>query len=303
MTQDARARTSFASVAVRMAGLWILAGALAKLFLGTPKDLPKLVRDWTPVGLDLTFHLVISIELAIVSLAALKPRIAWPVVLALFAFFDFILVEQLKAGAKSCGCFGATIKVSPWHMLAVDSALILALLASRPWSTIAGRGLSTALLVVGLVVSAAAPWIVIRTPDAKVGGPSRYAIMEPQNWVGKGIDQIPELTRWVPLEQIPTDGQIVLWRQGCTHCAAHLRLMASKDDGSQQILLVQIRDDLKDSRAVDLMPQGPHVTSVELPENQEIVVTTPYEIRVAGGVITTALDEEHAKAEYEKAGR
>jgi hypothetical protein len=98
------------------------------------------------------------------------------------------------------------------------------------------------------------------------------------------------------------DGRVVLWRQGCTHCAAHLRQMAEQDDGMTPILLVQIRDDLKDGRAVDLMPQGPHVTSAMLPENQEVVIQTPWELRVEGGTITAAFDEEHAKALSEKGG-
>src|SRR5437762_3700948 len=96
----------WAALAVRLSGLWLLAGALAKLFLGTPKDLPEIVRKLSPFGLDLTFHLVIAVELAIVWLSLLKPRRAWPVLLAVYAFFEFVLASQLSAGAKSCGCFG-----------------------------------------------------------------------------------------------------------------------------------------------------------------------------------------------------
>ena len=309
MTTDTEKKPSLAAVAVRLAALWILTGALAKLFKGTPKDLPKLVRDLTPFGLDLTFHLVISVELAIVSLALAKPKLAWPIVLALFGFFDFVLVTQLAAGASSCGCFGATIKVSPWFMLGVDSVLILMLLASRPWSRLVGPGLNTALLAIGLVVSGGLPWLVIRAPNAEPSVPgkptqetARYLLMDPPKWVGHTIDELAELTRWVPLEKVPTDGKIVLWRQGCEHCAAHLRLMAGKDDGSQPILLLQIRDDLKTTSQVDAMPSGPHVTSLGTQDNLDIVVTTPMEIRVEGGVVKAALDEEHAKVEYEKAG-
>ena len=38
-------RSILSSIAVRLAGVWVLIGALAKLFMGTPKDLPGLVRD------------------------------------------------------------------------------------------------------------------------------------------------------------------------------------------------------------------------------------------------------------------
>ena len=74
MPTESSRNSTFASVAVRAAGAWLLAGALAKLFMGTPKDLPELVRKLTPFGLDLTFHLVIAVELVIVSLSIFKPR-------------------------------------------------------------------------------------------------------------------------------------------------------------------------------------------------------------------------------------
>jgi len=303
MSQESSSRSGFASVVVRLAGTWILAGAVAKLFLGTPKDLPEIVRKLTPFGLDLTFHLVIGVELAMVSLAWIRPRLAWPLVLALFGFFDFILVSQLSAGADSCGCFGKSIKVSPWLMLAVDSALILSLLASRPWSSIRRPGGSLAPLAAAIAVSFALPWLLIHAPPAAPGAQaSGYLVLDPEKWVNKSIFDIEDLTRWIPVEKLPTDGKVVLWRQGCEHCAAHLRLMASHDDPSVPILLVQIRDDLKDGRAVDLMPEGDHVSRAEFPENQQVVLQTPWELRVSGGVVTAALDEEHAKALYEKGG-
>jgi len=307
MSSNSGSRSGFAAVVVRLAGLWILAGAVAKLLLGTPKDLPEMVRKLTPFGLDLTFHLVIGVELAIVCLAWLKPRFAWPVVLALFAFFDFILVSQLLAGAESCGCFGATIKVSPWVMLGVDSVLLISLLLSRPWSSIRGPGLPSLALAAGIAVSFALPWLLIQSPalSTSPGQPRpapRYVVWEPETWIHRPIYEIDDLTRWVKTEEFPMDGKVVLWRQGCDHCAAHLRVMAEKDDGMVPILLVQLRDDLKDGRAVDMMPQGPHVTNAMLPENQEIVVTTPWELRIEGGMVTATLDEKHAKELYEKGG-
>jgi hypothetical protein len=303
MSQESSSRSGFASVVVRLAGTWILAGAVAKLFLGTPMDLPPVVRRMTPFGLDLTFHLVIGVELAMVCLAWIRPKLAWPLVLALFLFFDFVLTTQLSAGADSCGCFGSKIKVPPWLMLSVDSALVLSMLASRPWSSIRRPGGSLAPLAAGIAVSFALPWLLIRPPPSAPGAPaSGWITLNPEKWVNKSIFDIQELTRWVPAEMLPTDGKVVLWRQGCEHCAAHLRLMASHDDPSVPILLLQIRDDLKDGRAVDLMPEGAHVTHAEFPENQQVALQTPWELRVSGGVVTAALDEEHAKALYEKGG-
>jgi hypothetical protein len=71
--------------------------------------------------------------------------------------------------------------------------------------------------------------------------------------------------------------------------------MANKDDGSRQILLVQARDDLKNSRAVDAMPQGGHVTTFEFPENLQCAFETPCEVVVEGGVVKAALHEKDFK--------
>lgn len=263
-----------------------------------------MVLKLSPFGIDLTFHLVIGVELAMVCLTWILPGLAWPLVFALFAFFDFILVSQLLAGASSCGCFGATIHVSPWLMLSVDSALLLSLLVSKPWTSIrraAGRSLP--LLTAGIAVSFALPWLLIRAAPAVPGGaPSGWIVLEPEKWVNRPIYDIEDLTRWVDAEKLPTDGKVVLWRQGCEHCAAHLRLMAGRDEPTVPILLLQIRDDLKDSRAVDLMPDGPNVTHAEFPENQQVILQTPWELRVSGGVVTAALDGDQAKAIYEKGG-
>jgi hypothetical protein len=301
-TQGTTNSGKLAALAVRLAGLWLLAGALAKLFLGTPKDLPEIVRKLSPFSLDLTFHLVIAVEFAIVWLALLKPRRAWPIVLALYAFFEFVLASQLAAGAESCGCFGASIKVSPYLMVAIDSALVVFLLATRPWKTIVESGARPELAAALIALSAALPWIVIRSePGAPVkpGQPAvlpRYVELNPAKWLHKNVYDIAELTRWVPPEQLPTDGKIVLWRQGCAHCATHLRDMARDDDGSRPILLLQIRDDLKDSRAVDAMPIGPHVTALAMPENLDVPILTPWEARVEGGVVQQVVDPEQAQA-------
>ena len=285
----------WATIAVRVSAVWLLAGALAKLFLGTPKDLPEIIRKLTPFSLDLTFHLVIATELAIVWLCLLKPRWGWPAVLALFLFFEFVLGSQLSAGAESCGCFGATIKVSPYLMVAIDGTLLLALLATRPWKTSPARGASPLFLAAVVAVSAIIPWVAIPSQSGGAN-PPRYVELDPNTWVHQNVFDISQLTRWVPAEKLPTDGKIVLWRQGCDHCAAHLRKMASEDDGSQPIVLVQIKDDLESSREVDAMPNGPHVAMFSMPDNLQVPIETPWEIRVEGGVVKEALDREHAEA-------
>ena len=75
-TSRAGGWTRFAPAAVRLAAAWILVGACFKLFLGTPADLPAVVRGlWDGVGL--TYRVVIAIELATVVLAMLRPALGF----------------------------------------------------------------------------------------------------------------------------------------------------------------------------------------------------------------------------------
>jgi len=199
MNQASSPRSGFGSIVVRLAGLWILIPALAKLFLGTPKDLPAFVRDQSPFGLDVTFHVVIGIELTLVALAWIAPFLAWSPIVALFVFFDFVLVTQMRAGAKNCGCFGESIHVDPHVMLWVDSALLLALLLARPWRS-TNRSVGRRLAPIGActVLAFALPWIVIRNPGAGAAGSTaapRWVEMQPDKWVNKSVFDVEDLTR------------------------------------------------------------------------------------------------------------
>lgn len=292
-----------ARLALWLCAIWLAAGAFAKLVWGTPVLLPEVVRNHTPLSLDLTYTLVIGIEFALVALAFLRPRLAWPAMVALFVFFDFVLATQIAAGAESCGCFGGGLKVSPKLMMAVDSALLLFLLATKPWLAIKRGGAGIGLVLGAWIISFAVPavWIRVRQREEPIRLPTEnggtvpvkapdWLTLDPAKWVGQSVYDIGELTRWVPAEKLPTDGQLVLWRQGCAHCAKHLRELANGDKGDHPIVLIQIQDDSKDSRAVEAMPDGAHVTKVEFPKDMQVIVQTPWDFTVAAGTITVARD-------------
>jgi hypothetical protein len=302
VTEISPTRRKLAYAAVALAAVWLLTGALAKLVAGNPMAMPPAVRANAPFGLDLTYHLVIAIELSLVALALLRPRWGWMPLVGLFGFFVVLLVPMVAAGEASCGCMGDSITFPPALMLAIDGALLAFLLATRPW--VALRGPGSPWIAVGVAIAAcwAAPWVVIRSAD---GGPSpagtnggqpapeaRYVVLEPERWIGRNVFEVEQLTSWVAPETLPLDGSIVIWRQGCDHCAAHLRKLAAADDGSRQLLLVQVRDDLSNARAVDALPQGGHVGVFAFPENLQGAVETPCEVRVEGGVVTAALYEK-----------
>lgn len=301
MTETRTPHATYARLAVYLATAWLLVWALMKLFKGNPMELPEPVRAHSPFDAELTFRVAIAIELSIACLAVTRPRLGWLPLAGLYAFFVALLVPMVASGAESCGCGGGAVKMPPLLMVSIDGLLLVGLLATRPWRAISGAGLPLLLLVAGLAVSWAAPWLVIRsasdvkgplTTEAVEKGGIRYFNLEPAKWKGQPIFDVAELTRWIAVEKLPIEGSIVFWRQGCPHCADHLRALAAKDDGSRQFLLVQVRDDLKDTRLVDAMPQGGHVQTFEFPENLQGMFTTPFEVVVAGGVVKDVLYEK-----------
>jgi len=303
-----------ARLALWLCAIWLAAGAFAKLVWGSPVLLPDVIRNYTPLSLTWTYTLVIGIEFALVSLCFLRPRQAWPAMVALFVFFDFVLTTQIAAGAESCGCFGGGLKVSPKLMMSVDSALLLLLLVSKPWIALRWRGAGIGLVFALVVLAFGAPafWIYQRQSESPPPPPPSngtkaevpplvkhpdWLELHPEHWVGKSVYDLEELTKWIPAEKLPSDGKLVLWRQGCTHCAEHLRAMANGDKGEQPILLLQIQDDEKDSRAVDALPSGAHVATAEFPKGMQVVLETPWEISVAGGNVVAALDRAKLEAQ------
>jgi len=299
--------TPFARIAVYTAAAWLVAWAALKLFQGNPQSLPEIVRDASPFGPETTFRVAIAIEFSIFFLTLVKPRLGWFPLTAIYAVFIAILVPMVIAGATTCGCGGGAIKMPPTLMLVIDGVLLLAMLASRPWSNLGKKGGSMLLLVLGIAASWTAPWLLIRSSSSSDGpvvidtttgvvrtdaGEIRYAFLDPSTWMGKPIIDQTQLTQWVAPELLPVEGSIVFWRQSCPNCARHLRELAAKDDGSRQILLVQPRDDLANEREVDAMPQGAHVSNFAFPENFECAFTTPCEVVITGGNVTAVLYEK-----------
>jgi hypothetical protein len=312
---------NLAGIAVRVSALWLFAGAFFKLFFGNPNLIPPLVREHTPFSLILTYEIAISIELAIVALAMLKPRVGWLAITPLFVFFLVLLGDMVRQGKSNCGCFGNAFELHPLVMMSIDAACLGFVLATRPWSAPFGRGAPWAAVGTAMAIGVVLPWIVIGDKSQKPadpglvvtpgngttapvppadGGRKVWVEMHPERWTGQTVYDIAELTRQVPAEMIPTDGTIVFWRQSCDHCAAHLRAMASETDESKLILLVQVTDDMKASPAVDALPSGANVTRFALPEGPDYLVETPSELHVAGGVVQTYLDPKAIEALHPK---
>ncbi len=295
---SAETRTDLTPLAVRAAALWLAAGALFKLFAGTPADLPPVLHD-LPISSDLFFKLAIGIELSLVGLAFLRPRLAWLPMVAMFLVFDAILAMVLSSGAESCGCFGSKITIPPAVMMGIDSVLLVGILLTRPWKSEA-KGLGPALALPALLaIVLVLPFVYIGDQAIQVDEETgelnvqnvRYVVIEPTSWK----DQLVYDTDFAKLfpteiETLPTDGSYIFWRWTCDHCATHLQELADTDDGSTPIVLVRLTEDQDndENRAVLAMPVGGHVTELALPAGPQYVVETPADFVLEGGMVVSA---------------
>lgn len=164
----AAAGGGLAAACVRAAALWVAFVATVKLLKGSPNDLPRVVQNFIDMDLGLKFQVVVAIELAVVVLALLRPRWAWPFLVGMFALFVGLLAKLIADGETSCGCFGGAIKVPPVAMLAIDGLCLVAILATRPWSRIAASATRVGLLAPSLLAAIALPFVVIDNSSIEV---------------------------------------------------------------------------------------------------------------------------------------
>ncbi len=176
--------------------LWLLAGALYKLFEGSPNDLPEIVKDMSPMSSSwATMRTAIIVELAVVGLVIAKPRIGWLFLAGVFATFLAVLFPLVQAGESSWGCFGSNVTIEPLHMMGIDGALLLLILISKPWRLPKEAGLGFAAFLPFLVVAVAAPTMKLTEPKLPVTTPAKINVGTTQGgdtvWVVEdpGADQ------------------------------------------------------------------------------------------------------------------
>ena len=254
MAEVSPLRRKLASLSVRLVAMWVIAVALLKMFQGNPGDLPPVVRDFMPdlMDIDLKFKLAIAIELGISVFALLKPRLGWLGQVPMLSLFVFILVLLIQAGAESCGCAGGALKMKPETMLAIDGFGLIAILATRPWSSISRRSMGLPIVLVLSLLAAATPWMFIRTavevPARTEDGawqlpdplPS-YANLDPeeQGWLGKHIRDT-ELGIWMDTDLYDANTTWILYRVTCEHCAAELTELYNNWDNQTIYVLVRL---------------------------------------------------------------
>jgi hypothetical protein len=287
-----------ALAALWLIAAWILAGATFKLFWGTPALLPAVVRD-LPLELGLTYKLAIGIELAVVAVILSKPRWGWVLAVLQLLAFDLVLVTQIAAGETNCGCFGSKLSVSPPLMLAIDSALLLALLLARPWRTLPAGPSPGVPLAVG-AIALALPWLFdrqVETGTAVADGKAlegQWIELDVEDWIGQEIWDTPlgqpPLSGYVDVAALPLDGLWVFWRATCEHCRDHLAHLAENEHGERLITLLQLVEstDTLGNRVVGAMPDGNFVQHAVLPPSIAYLLQTPAELVLEGGRVVAA---------------
>ncbi len=242
-------RERIAAFTVRVTSLWVLTGALFKLFLGSPNDLPPSVQAFLG-GMVTTFRVAIAVELCVVILALLRPRLGWLPLVGLFLFFDAVLVPLATAGEASCGCFGSTVTISPAVMLAIDTVLLAAVLATRPWSTFAKRPLKPLLLAPLFALAILAPLmkfqpVVLDDGAGEDGsaGPTEGEFYEfrTDEWEGQMLHDT-DLASFVDADVFPIPCHVVLYRQTCEHCKAHFDKMYENPITDRAVVLIRVPD-------------------------------------------------------------
>jgi hypothetical protein len=287
-------RSVLASLTVRAASLWILTGALFKLFVGTPNDLPPVVKDFAGtlgISVTLLYQLAIAIELSIAVPALLRPKLWWPFVAAQLAVFCAILLPMALRGETSCGCFGSKVTIPPWAMLAIDGTLLAALLAARPWRSDRPRRKLLVPIGAALVAAWALPFGLVGSGLAAPGSADpvaeagRWLDWNPQTWAGKSLRE-SGLASVIDVELYPQDSTWVIYSPTCEHCAAYLRRVAGEfEQAPKMYVLVQLPVLAGAPVEVDLKPPGEEVA---LPADIEYVLTPPWVLEVAGGVVQSA---------------
>ncbi len=258
-----------------LAAVWVVLGALFKLLAGTPNDLPRLVQEFPLLKPVWTFRFAIGAELAVVSLALLRPRVGWIAISLLFLSFDFLLWRMMVAGEASCGCFGSRVTLAPWQMMAIDTALLLGIWITRPWSGFRKRPLTPAFILPVVVLLLALPWFPIpgffqeaQLPAPTNGGSQDpvengatgdWYRFEPADWEGVLLHDL-DLIGWLEdpsvVDLVPPPANVIVYRLSCEECREHFLELQVEPITDRPIILIQVPepDDASDV-VTDVKPQ------------------------------------------------
>ncbi|MDF1836713.1 MAG: hypothetical protein P1V35_02490 [Planctomycetota bacterium] len=271
-----------ARLAIFLCLAWLLMGALAKLFTGSPNDLPKTILELSPLSTYDTFRGAIAAEICIAAIALIWPRLGWMFLTAIYVVFIGVLSQLIADGAKTCGCGGSSVSIAPWVMMTIDGVLLLLLLASRPWKTLpkTNKAILRAITLAPIfVIAFILPWTyfieVVIPPEAPPAGPNGtettaaiesdvidgFKEFRMEEWEGQMIFDI-ELGQFTDpagsLETLPAPLHVIIYRKSCEHCQEHIAELATNPTGEIPIALVRVPeiDDDNAPDVIELKPEG-----------------------------------------------
>ncbi len=310
MAKSAPSAHPFAPHAVRLAALWVLAGAASKTVSGMPTDLPYFfaTSDFDPIAVVV---LGVFAETALATLALIAPRVGRIPIAALLTLFAVLLVHHVANTDASCGCFGGAQIPAP-VMLATDLAF-LALVGwtfrKEPPRASAPRVLAG--VFAGLLVGAGAAAFTDNRLERAVGGSVPTAegaaaapawrmptelpdqvLLRPLTWIGKPLAQTP-LGTWVDTAPFPAKARLIFFYKSCNHCAALLKELAEKQAAdpasAPNYVLVQLPTPAAYTGKLFVETVPEHALWVELPSViKAYVMTPPWIVDVDGGKVVRA---------------
>ncbi len=155
-----RSRPRVTGVVVRIVAMYVLLGAVAKVLWGAPSDLPAALLDMVRWNEQNLFDLVIFVELFVAGLALVSPKIGWPLVSAALTGFVIVLVQQLRGGEASCGCFGSAFTVPTQVMLGIDLLALIGVALVQPWSSLRSTSWRASAVVPAPLLAVVGVWYV-----------------------------------------------------------------------------------------------------------------------------------------------
>lgn len=292
--------------------LWLLVGAVLKLADASPTHLPVALIRWAgALGVDLGFVLrfSIAVELAVVGVMWLLPRLARPVGIAMLTAFLPVLIGDVVLGASSCGCFGA-VEVHPGITLVMDVSFLLGLwllgrnvdqLAVRPelptlavvaaglW-TVAGFALGFGLAGVGNgTTDGSGNAAAVSTAAAAPA--EGYYLPTYDDWIGRPWSEVP-ISSWIigAPPDLDTGTQLLLfYRKDCEHCHA---LMEAFFVGPLAVPTTAVA--VPERAGFPSVGVQPFVCAecrlAELPAGVDWFLQTPVLVRLEAGVVTCAAE-------------
>jgi hypothetical protein len=296
--------------------LWLLTGAVLKLVDASASSLPPILIKVLGGGLGIDLMLVhrfsVAVELALVGMIWLLPRLSRPLALLMLAVFFPVLVGDMLLGASNCGCFGA-VEVPPALTLVLDAGLFFGILL------LGGKAKSLAMSRTLPVwpVLAAFVWVffsfglgfgydVLVKPkepapaQADAAEPSLppYYLPDYSSWIGRRWSEI-DLAAFV--KGAPDDlanglQYLVFYRKDCEHCH---ELLSVYFTGALAVPTTAVAVPEKSGfPTVGLIPmECTDCRTAELPVGCDWFLQTPVLVRLDNGVVLCASEVDPSTPE------